>query len=124
MGDKMPPTILLIDDDPAVLEALQELFTDDYATITAGTGNEALDAVQKHPAISLAILDMKMAQMDGIETYRKMLKLAPKLRIVIHTGNPAEYLKNLDDSLKPYAVVKKGTSIAELVKAVREGCGG
>lgn len=123
MGAQPAPTVLLIDDDPAVLDALHELFVDEFATILAGTGKQAVDAVQQHPSITLAVLDMKMAHMDGIETYRKIVKLSPKLRIIIHAGNPMEYLSLLDDSPQPFAVVKKGTSIAELVKAVREGCG-
>ncbi|HQL25076.1 MAG TPA: response regulator, partial [candidate division Zixibacteria bacterium] len=59
--------ILIVDDDRMVLEAMLESFTDDYAVLTALSGQEALERIKEHPEIDTIILDIRMARMDGLK---------------------------------------------------------
>lgn len=61
------PYVLLVDDLPANLAALEALFqADNVALLKAGSGEEALELLLKHD-VALALLDVQMPGMDGFE---------------------------------------------------------
>lgn len=73
-------TILLVDDRPENLIALQDILEQEGRTfITAESGNEALKAVLRNPDIGLIMLDVQMPDMDGFEVAR-LLKSNPNTR--------------------------------------------
>ena len=66
------PKVLLVNDDPASLYALESLLTDAveqqiYELVTAGSGKEALREVLRHE-FAVILLDVSMPGMDGFET--------------------------------------------------------
>ena len=66
----MQSTILLVDDEVANLELLQELLKDDYALVCARNGPKALMLAQQQP--DLILLDIMMPGMDGYEVCRRL----------------------------------------------------
>ena len=63
----MAPTIALVDDDQNILASLSAALEDEgYSVDTYGDGIEALDGIGRKP-VDLAILDIKMPLMDGME---------------------------------------------------------
>ncbi|MBC8338836.1 MAG: response regulator transcription factor [Alphaproteobacteria bacterium] len=63
----MAPTIALVDDDQNILASLSAALEDEgYSVDTYGDGVEALDGIGRKP-VDLAILDIKMPRMDGME---------------------------------------------------------
>jgi two-component system alkaline phosphatase synthesis response regulator PhoP len=74
--------ILLVDDDPDILELLEyNLAKENYQLTKAYDGKEALEIAQVFKP-ALIIMDVMMPVMDGIETARKM-KLMPELKNTI-----------------------------------------
>jgi two-component system response regulator ChvI len=68
------PTIAVVDDDQNILASLSiALEAEGYATVTYADGCSALDGLRSNPP-DLAILDIKMPRMDGIETLRRLRK--------------------------------------------------
>jgi two-component system, OmpR family, response regulator ChvI len=66
------PTIALVDDDQNILTSVSmALEAEGYATRTYADGLSALDGFKSNPP-DLAILDIKMPRMDGIETLRRL----------------------------------------------------
>lgn len=62
------PTILVVDDDPAIREAVRGILTDEgYDVALAEDGLEALDCLASMPPPSLILLDLRMPRMDGWE---------------------------------------------------------
>jgi two-component system, OmpR family, KDP operon response regulator KdpE len=60
-------TILVVDDEPQILRALQiNLRVRDYEVYTAATGAEALQQASQHPP-DLVILDLGLPDLDGVE---------------------------------------------------------
>jgi two-component system, OmpR family, KDP operon response regulator KdpE len=60
-------TILVVDDEPQILRALQiNLRVRDYQVYTAATGAEALQQASRHPP-DLVILDLGLPDLDGVE---------------------------------------------------------
>jgi type IV pilus assembly protein PilB len=69
-----PPRVLVVDDDEALLEALEETLREErYDVITARDGQQALAAVHRdHP--DLVLTDQQMPGLDGLELLRRMRK--------------------------------------------------
>lgn len=88
-----PVKILLVDDDPDILELLEyNLAKENYLLAKAFDGKEAVD-IAKTFKPALIIMDVMMPVMDGIETARKM-KLMPELKntlIVFLTARGEEF---------------------------------
>ena len=61
--------ILIVDDDPLNLAALQQILSGEYQLVFARSGQEAVDTVLKHMP-TLILLDVKMAGMNGYAVCR------------------------------------------------------
>jgi CheY-like chemotaxis protein len=95
-----------------------------YMVTTASSGEEALEYLRKH-TIDLLVLDMIMEPgIDGLETYRRVLKLRPGQKSIIASGYSETVRVKEAQSLgvgsyikKPYLLQKIGWAIkAELDK--------
>jgi len=62
----MNETILLVDDEPDLLQFLSEVLGEHYAVLTAGDGTQALELLNGHP-VQLVISDVMMPGIDGFE---------------------------------------------------------
>ena len=72
MPNAEPPTIALVDDDRNILTSLSvALRSEGFATRLYSDGEAALKALAENPP-SLALLDIKMPRMDGIELLRRL----------------------------------------------------
>jgi len=76
-------TILLVDDEYAVVEILATLLADEgYAILTASDGEQALEILgEKVPDI--VITDQMMPLVDGVELFRQMQRNASHRRIPV-----------------------------------------
>jgi DNA-binding NtrC family response regulator len=77
--------ILIVDDEPSNLRALERLFRDDYEVLTAGSGSEALELLLQHD-VAVLITDQRMPEMTGIELLKKTVPLRPRMVRIILTG--------------------------------------
>lgn len=80
--------ILVVDDQPAVLVLLHDMLTKrGLNVITAKGGVEALEIFERENGrISLVILDVRMADMDGKRVYRQMKALNRNIPIIVASG--------------------------------------
>jgi len=82
----MSSTILVMDDDLLVLESLEDyLKRAGYTVMTASSAREAVERAQETPA-DVALLDMKMPEMDGFQVAAMLRQLQPDLRVIMFTG--------------------------------------
>ncbi|RKX19879.1 MAG: hypothetical protein DRP51_06645 [Candidatus Zixiibacteriota bacterium] len=113
-------TILLVDDDVHVLEMLEVLFNDNYSTITAKSGKEAIEITRRHDAIAVVVMDIKMPEIDGITAAREIRAIRPDITVVFHTGYPGDYDQDtIDREEKPFDYILKGEPVAKLIRSVR-----
>src|SRR4030042_6538912 len=68
---EIKPTILVVDDEAGARESLEVILEDDYQVVSAGSGKEALEVLQKAP-VNLVLLDVNMPEMDGLAVLRKI----------------------------------------------------
>ena len=97
-------TILVVDDDPAVLlNTCAYLEDEGYDILQAKSGQEALATIeQNHPQIG--IIDMRLPGMDGNELILKAHEQEPPMQFIIHTGS-TDYI--LPESLVAMGITKK-----------------
>lgn len=88
------PIIMTIDDEPHVLNAiardLQSQYRSGYRIVKAGSGEEALGAVQefrrRNDPIALFLVDQRMPSMSGVEFLNEAIKLYPDTKKVLLTA--------------------------------------
>lgn len=81
------PNVLLIDDDPTVLEGLRRLLVRaGYDVTVAGNGVAGLEAARSH-AIDVVVTDLKMPGVSGLELVKLFQELDLTLPIIVLTGN-------------------------------------
>ncbi len=101
-------TILVVEDEPLVRDlAVRALRTRGYRVIDAANGKEAVERFLQHTGkISLVVTDMVMPEMGGRDLIAALLRIDPRLRILITTGYNADsddsILEGIPTLLKPY----------------------
>ncbi|MDX2127704.1 MAG: response regulator [Chloroherpetonaceae bacterium] len=126
------PELLLIDDEPIVLETLKILFKREYSVFTAESGSAAIEVFKQNPNIKLVICDQRMPGMLGHETLREIKSIRPhSIRILltgysdleaviqsVNSGEVFRYINKPWDSEKLLHVVRLGFQINEKLEAV------
>ncbi|KAF0225056.1 MAG: response [Rhodospirillaceae bacterium] len=87
----MAERILIIDDDHHLLAALRRQLSDGFDITTAQGGREALAAIRQaetaQQPFAVAVCDMRMPEMDGIETLKQVKEASPDTVRIMLTGN-------------------------------------
>lgn len=104
--------LLLVDDDPDLLEITFELLTAyGFDVISAASAEAALGILQKSQDIEILLSDVVMPGMSGLQLAYKARELHPQLKIILVSGypNPAidsghGYLGDFEFLEKPYRV--------------------
>jgi CheY-like chemotaxis protein len=82
-ADPAHPTILLVDDDQDVREAVSSALEEEgYLVVSAGEGAEALAALRSSCTPRLILLDLTMPRMTGVEFRHTLLTEMPELSAV------------------------------------------
>jgi DNA-binding NtrC family response regulator len=94
-----PAKILLVDDEKKFLNSMaHRLKLLGFDPIKAANGRQAL-ALAQNSRIDLAIVDLKMPDMDGLVTITKLKEIQPGLRSVLLTGYGNEKIKQATEAL-------------------------
>lgn len=122
-----PARLLVIDDDPAVLEALKlVLVLEGFDVVEAESGDVAV-AVARTDAFDVAITDLKMPGMSGLETLTALKQIDPSLPVIIASGFLSEEVAVECSSLGALAYIRKPFDLEDLLslveRALRERVG-
>ena len=83
----MKHTILVVDDERDICDLFQDILTQEgYQVFTATNGQEAI-SLGKQNRFDLALLDIKMPGMDGIEAFCELKKVKKDMEVIILTGH-------------------------------------
>ena len=78
--------ILIIDDDPQLRQSFERLLSSEgHIVMTAPTGEAGLDVVREKE-LNLVITDVRLPGMDGLEAFRRMREIEPKLPVIVMTA--------------------------------------
>ena len=90
----MRKRILIVEDDAAVLEAIQLMLSDNYEVIVATNGLEAVKMYETYKP-DIVLMDIAMPVMDGVEATKEILKRDPGAVIIGVTAYAAKRGKEL-----------------------------
>ncbi|MBR9980984.1 MAG: response regulator, partial [Desulfatitalea sp.] len=119
-------TILMVDDEPMVLDTSAQLLIGlGYEVLSAASGDEALARyAQRLSAVDLAIIDMIMPGMSGGELFTRIKALQPGIKTLLCSGysmnNTAREImdKGCNGFLqKPFTLSKLSETIKAILKA-------
>ncbi len=118
-------TVLFVDDQAEVAsigaEMLQSL---GYTVLVATSGNQAIKIFEKeYGNIDLAILDMTMPAMSGVDTFKAMKNINPQVKVILSSGFSvdAETSKILESGCNGF--LQKPYNLSDLSKKIREVLG-
>ena len=120
MSQANAETVLVVDDDRAILRLLKTLLVDaGYCTLTALNGKEAVDIARRTP-VDLVITDLLMPEQEGMETIMEFKRTHPELPVVAMSG--ATQFLPVARRLGARAVLTKPINSEELLTHVRHIC--
>jgi len=83
------PKLLICDDDSAIRDSLKLILSDHYDLILTEDGEQCLECLKNTKDIRLALIDVKMPKMDGLNVLKEIKKKYPQLPVVVITGYKA-----------------------------------
>src|ERR1035438_7240054 len=78
-------TLLGVDDEDGPRQSLRVIFKDDYDLLMAEDGPTAIELAQKND-IDVAVLDIRMAGMSGIEVLERLKYVKPEIEAIMMTA--------------------------------------
>ncbi len=76
--------LLVIDDEPLILEAIELAFPEDQVT-TCQTAQQGISSFLKHPA-DVVLCDIRLPDMSGMEAFEKLHRIDARVPIILMTG--------------------------------------
>jgi DNA-binding NtrC family response regulator len=115
------PFVMLVDDEAPFVETMtKRLSKRNLTIITAGNGKEALEQLNHNRNLDVIILDVKMPEMDGIETLREVKGISPLTEVIMLTGHATVETAIEGMRLGAYDYLMKPCDIDQLVGKVTE----
>ena len=78
-------TLLIVDDEESPRQSLRAIFKDEYNILLAGDGPTAI-ALAQNNNIDVAVLDVRLVGMSGLEVLERLRDVDPKIDVVIMTA--------------------------------------
>ena len=112
--------ILLVDDNPHILELNRQVLSDEGYQLTKVTSGEgAIEALEKQH-FDMVITDINMGKVNGLKVLKRAKELHPEIKVIVTTGNTdiqyaieALRLHADDYILKPFRVYSLAKSVAD-----------
>jgi two-component system cell cycle sensor histidine kinase/response regulator CckA len=113
-------TVLVVDDMPDQLEIASRILEKlGYRAVTAASGEQAVAYLKDNP-VDLVILDMIMEPgIDGLETYRRILRVRPGQKTIIASGFSESERVKTAEALGAGAYIRKPYLLEEIGAAIR-----
>jgi len=127
MGDsttlrKRRGTLLVVDDEEGPRQSLRVIFKDEYDLLLAEDGPTAIGLAKQHP-IDVAVLDIRMAGMSGIEVLERLKYVNPNIEAIMMTAfettdtiRQALRLRACDYINKPFDVATMRAAVGQAMQ--------
>ncbi len=114
----MFPSLLIVDDEPTILQSLGGLLSDEgFEVTTAANGYEALKTIEMESP-DLVLLDIWMPGIDGIETLKEIKIKNPNIQVIIITGHGTIETAVKATKLGAFDLIEKPLSIDKVIVAI------
>ncbi len=114
---KARPSILIVDDDPAVREAVHLILDARYDMLETGDGDQVLPLIQAHP-VDLVLLDILIDGIDGITLLGRLRERHPQLPVIMISGLNTAWTATAALQLGAVDYIPKPFDVDRLLSAV------
>lgn len=112
--------LLLVDDEVGFADILAKRLSKRNMEVTpAYTGTEAIQLLRKQD-FDVAVLDLKMEDMDGIEVLKIFKKMDPNMMVIMLTGHGSEKAAREGIEFGAFDYLTKPCELEELFTKIRE----
>lgn len=113
-------TVLIVDDRQDMVTTLADILEDHgFTVVTALDGHQALECV-KVSAIDLALIDIVMPKMNGVETFKEIKKLSPQTAVIMVTAFAVEGLVSEALQEGAYAMIYKPFDLKKMLGLIED----
>jgi two-component system, chemotaxis family, chemotaxis protein CheY len=117
-------TVLVVDDDPDLLEALRETLDDaGYGVVTVADGLEALEYLAQNPRPKLILLDWMMPRCNGAEFRRRQKAMPAVCDVPVVLLSADVHIEEKKDEAEAQAFLRKPVGIDQLLATVAKYVG-
>ena len=116
----MQPTLLFVDDEPNFLVLVDRVLSKEGYRITTALDSRQALAYVDCVNFSLAVLDIKMTPIDGVEVLARIKKRSPSTRVIMVTGFPTEENRAECMKLGADGYMTKPINLPELITLLRD----
>jgi len=111
--------VLVIDDEQVVRHSVTRALENEHCTVEqAGSGASGLQALARQP-FDVVLLDLRMPEMDGVETLGRIKQRWPDTEVVVITGYPTVETAKQAVRLGAYDYVAKPVGCDEVAQITR-----
>lgn len=115
--------LLLVDDEMGFVDVLGKRLSKRGMAVTAAySGTEAIQILRRQD-FDVAVLDLKLEDMDGIEILRIFKKLDPAMPVIMLTGHGSEQAAREGMASGAYDYLTKPSDLQELVAKINQAVG-
>lgn len=79
--------VLVVEDEPALIQFYQYALEDDYDIFIASSGEEAFNALKTLGGIDLMLLDFKLPGISGMDVLKEMKRSFPSIPVMLVTAS-------------------------------------
>ena len=118
-------TVLLVDDEPRLLESTAKLLQDHFNIIKSSNGRQAWECVERE-RLDCIVLDIVMPEMNGVEFLKRLRDKGKNIPVIIVTGISKEVdFKNMlyrasTGKIRPDGHLVKPVTADDLLEAMRK----
>ena len=112
--------VLLVDDEKSFVEVLFKRLSKRNIDVTkAFSGTEGIQALRRED-FDVAILDLKMEDLDGLEVLKIFKKMYAKMEVIILTGHESEQTAQEGLKYGAFAYMTKPCDFEKLIDTIRK----
>lgn len=114
--------LLIVDDEKEYVTVLaKRLNRRGFDVTTAFSGFEGIQAL-RYADFDVAVLDLKMEDIDGLEVLKIFKKLAPEIAVIMLTGHGSAQAAKMGLEQGAFDYLSKPCELEELVTKLNEAC--
>lgn len=118
--DHNPIRVLLVDDEKGYLDVLSNRMTKrSFHVTTTYSGKEGIQALRNQD-FDVAVLDLKMEDMDGIEVLKIFKLMVPDLPVIILTGHGSQTAAKEGIQFGAFDYLTKPCALVELIDKITQ----
>ncbi len=115
-----PIRLLLVDDEEGFVNVLTKRMARRNINVTVAlSGTEGIQALRKND-FDVAVLDLKMEDMDGIEVLKIFKKMYPEMAVIMLTGHGSEQAAKEGMEYGAFDYLTKPCQLEDLIAKINE----